>query len=96
MINHCDRVSLILVILDTSFVLVNLSSKILLHLECYLLPSNYKRHIKISKYIKQNKKYISITKMSDMSITVIYHAIPLTVQCAKHCLAVTVVNSQSI
>jgi len=29
--------------------------------------------------MKQSKKYSSITKKSDMSITVIYHAISLTV-----------------
>ena len=36
-------------------------------------------HTKVSKYIKQSKKYISITKKSDMSITVIYQGISLTV-----------------
>ena len=51
--------------LDISFVLFNMSSKCLLHLECYLL--SHKRHIKISKQIKQTKRYISITKKSDMS-----------------------------
>jgi len=34
---------------------------------------------KVSKYIKQNKRYIYITKTSDTSITVIYHGMSLTV-----------------
>jgi hypothetical protein len=44
-----------------------LSSKFLLHLECYLLSS--KRHIRISEWIKQTKRHISITKKSDTSIS---------------------------
>ena len=76
-INHCDRRITLLSDLDISFVLLNIFSKFLLHLECYL-PSP-KRHIKISKQIKQIKRYISITKKSDTSITVIYHAMSLTV-----------------
>ena len=36
-------------------------------------------HKKVSKQIKQNKKYISIIKKSDTSITVIYHTVSLTV-----------------
>ena len=67
MINHCDRCITLLSELDISFVLLNISSKFLLHLECYLLSP--KRHIRISKCIKQTKIYISITKKSDMSIT---------------------------
>ena len=74
-------VSLILVIwiysVLISFVLLNISSKFLLHLECYLLSHN--RHVKISKQIKQNKRYISITKISDMSHSDLYHAMSLTV-----------------
>jgi hypothetical protein len=77
MINHGDRRITHLGDLDISFVLLNISSKFLLHLECYLLSP--KKHIKISKQIKQTKRYISITKKSDMSITVIYHAMSLTV-----------------
>jgi hypothetical protein len=69
MINHCDRRITHLSDLDISFVLLNISSKFLLHLECYLLSP--KRHIRINKWIKQTKRYISITKKSDMSITVI-------------------------
>ena len=46
-INHCDRRITNLGDLDISFVLLNISSKFLLHLECYLLSP--KRHIKISK-----------------------------------------------
>ena len=79
MINHCDRHTTHLSDLDISFVLLNISSKFLLHLECYLLSS--KRHVRISKWIKQTKRYISITKKSDnhSSITVIYHSMSLTV-----------------
>jgi hypothetical protein len=77
MINHCDRRITHLGDLDISFVLLNIFSKFILHLECYLL--SLKRHIKISKWIKQNKRYISITMKSDMSITVICHAMSLTV-----------------
>ena len=46
-INHCDRRITHPGDLDTSFVLLDMSSKFLVHLECYLLSS--KRHIKISK-----------------------------------------------
>jgi hypothetical protein len=77
-INHCDRHITHLSDLDISFVLLNISSKFILHnLECYLLSP--KRHIRISKWIKQTKRYISITKKSDTSITVIYHTMSLTV-----------------
>ena len=62
--------------LDISFVLLNIISKFLLHVECYLLPP--RRHIKISKQIKQIKRYISITKKGDTSITVIYHTMSPT------------------
>jgi hypothetical protein len=77
MINHCDRRITLLSDIDISFVLFNISSKFLLYLECYLLSS--KMHKKVSKYIKQNKRYYSITKKSDTSITVIYHGMSLTV-----------------
>jgi hypothetical protein len=77
MINHCDRRITHLSDTDISFVLFNISSKFVLHLECYLLSP--KRHKKVSKLIKQSKKYISITKKSDTSITVIYHGMSLTV-----------------
>jgi hypothetical protein len=50
MINHSDRRITHLGDLDISFVLLNISLKFLLHLECYLLSP--KRHIKISKWIK--------------------------------------------
>jgi hypothetical protein len=45
MINHCDRPITHLGDLDISFLLINIFSKFLLHLECYLLSP--KRHIKI-------------------------------------------------
>ena len=83
-INHCDRctnVSLILVIW-IYHLFYYISSKFLLHLECYLLSP--KRHTKISKQIKQTKRYISITKKSDMSITVINHTLSLTVLYQYH------------
>ena len=70
MINHCDRHITHLSDLDISFVLLNISSKFLLHLECYLLSPNK---------IKQIKRYISLNKKSDTSITVIYHTMSLTV-----------------
>ena len=77
MINHCDRRITHLSDTDIFFVLFNLSSKFLLYLECYLVsPKMYK---KVSKQIKQSNRYISITKKSDTSITVIYHAMSLTV-----------------
>ena len=44
MINHCDRIITHLGDLDISFVLLNIFTKFLLHLECYLLSP--KRHIK--------------------------------------------------
>ena len=75
MINQFDRHITLLGDLDISFVLYNISSKFLSHLECFLLSP--KRHIKISK---QTKRCISMTKKSDTSITVIYHAMsPTTV-----------------
>jgi hypothetical protein len=77
MINHCDRRITHIGDLDISFVLLNTFSKFLLQLECYLLSPE--RNIKINKYIKQTKRYISITKKSDTSITVIYHVMSLTV-----------------
>ena len=43
-INHCDRHITHLSDLDTSFLPLNISSKFLLHLECYLLSP--KRHSK--------------------------------------------------
>ena len=72
MINHCDRRITHLSDTDISFVLFNTSSKFLLYLECYSLSP--KRHKKVRKQTKQSKKFISITKMSDTSITVISHA----------------------
>ena len=80
-INHCDKYITHLGDLDISFVLLNISSKFLLHLECYLISP--KRHIKIRKQIKQTKRYIStcITKQSDTSITVIYHTMSMTKCC---------------
>jgi hypothetical protein len=47
MINHCDRHITYLGDLDISFVLLNIFSKFLLHIEFYLLSP--KRHIKIIK-----------------------------------------------
>jgi len=64
-INHCDRHITHLGDLDISFDLLDISSKFLLHLECYLL--SLKRHIKISKYIKETKRYFSMTKKSNTS-----------------------------
>jgi hypothetical protein len=46
-INHCDRRITHLSDLDISFVVLNIFSKFLLHLECCLLSP--KRHINISK-----------------------------------------------
>jgi len=46
MINHSDRRITLLGDLDISFVLYNISSKFLSHLECFLLSP--KRHIKIN------------------------------------------------
>jgi hypothetical protein len=46
-INHCDRRINHLGDFDISFVLLNILSNFLLHLECYLLSP--KRHIKINK-----------------------------------------------
>ena len=77
MINHCDRRITLLSDTDISFVLFNISSKFRLYLECYLL--SHKMHKKVSKYIKQTKRYISVTKKSDMSITVIQHTMSLAV-----------------
>ena len=82
MINYCDRLITHLSDTDISFVLLIIFSKFFLHLECYLLSP--KRHIKINKQIKQTKRYISITKKSDMSITLIYHAMSLTVLYAQN------------
>ena len=76
-INHCDRRITLLSDTDISFVLFNISSKFLLYLEYYLLSP--KMHKKVNKLIKHSIKYISTTKKSDMSITVIYHGMSLTV-----------------
>ena len=48
-------------------IFVHVFSKFPLHLECYLLSP--KMHKKVSKKIKQNKRYISITKKNDTYIT---------------------------
>ena len=77
MINHCDRRITHLSDTDISIDLFNIASKFLLYLECYLLSP--KMHKKVSKYIKQTQRYISFSKKSDTSITVIYHAMSLTV-----------------
>ena len=103
-INHCDRRITHLGHFNISFVLLDISSKFLLHLECWLLSPN--RHIKWSKRLNTPKGIsvslrkvirfvvhlsqwiimlclwlycISITNISDMSITVIYHCMSLTV-----------------
>ena len=68
-INHCGRHITHLNDLNISFVLLNISSKFLLHLVI----------LTITQKAYQNKSYISITKKNDMPITVIYHAISLTV-----------------
>ena len=69
--------SLILGVMDIPIVLFNISSKVILYLECYLLsPKNLK---KLSKKIKHSKEYIIVTKIWGVSITVIYHAMSLTV-----------------
>ena len=68
--------------LDISFVLFNISSKFLLHLECYLLAP--KRHTRISKWIKQTKRYVSITKTSDTPTTAIHYVMYLTVPYIHH------------
>ena len=62
MINHCDRRITHLGDMDISVDLLNISSKSLLHLECYLLSP--KRHIKISKEIKLTKRYKGISVLS--------------------------------
>jgi hypothetical protein len=67
MINHCDRRITHLSATDIFFVLFNISSEFLLYLECYILSR--KMHKKVSKWIKQGKKYISITKKSDTDIS---------------------------
>ena len=78
MINHCDRHITLLSDLDISFVLLNISLKFLLHLECYLLSP--KRHIRISKCIKHiNIKYISVSLRRVIRLSLIYHAMSLTV-----------------
>jgi len=104
-INHCDRRITHLGDLNISFVLLDISSKFLLHLECWLLSP--KRHIKWSKRLNTPKGIsvslrkvihlsqwiimlclwlycISITNISDMSITVIYHCMSLTVLYQYH------------
>jgi len=73
MINHCERHILVNGDMDIYFVLSNISSKFLLYLECY--PYYHATFTRL----KQSKKHISITKKSDMSITVIYHGMSLTV-----------------
>ena len=61
-------------ILNKSFILFNISSKLFfLYLEYYLLSS--KMHKNVSKQIYENKKHINITKKSVTSITVIYHSV---------------------
>ena len=70
---------------DQCIVLLNISLKFLLHLECYLL--SHKRYIKISKQIKQSKRHISITKKSDMSITDLSRYVS---DCTVHCPCVIV------
>ena len=68
-----------LCVMDIPIVLFNISSKFILYLECYLIsPKNLK---KLSKKIKQSKEYqyIIITKIWGVSITVMYHAMSLTV-----------------
>jgi hypothetical protein len=82
MINHCERHITHLGEMDISFVLLNISSKFLLYLEYYILSP--KMHKKVNNKIKQSKKHISITKKSDKSITVIYHAMSLTVLYQYH------------
>jgi hypothetical protein len=53
MINHCDRHITYLGDLDISFVLLNIFSKFLLHIEFYLLSP--KRHIKILNRLNRPK-----------------------------------------
>ena len=50
MIDHCDRRITHLDDLDISFVLLNISSKFLLHVECYLLSPKRHTYIKICEY----------------------------------------------
>ena len=77
LISNYNIVRIKIIDTDISFFPFNISSKFLLYLECYLLLP--KMHKKVSKQIKQSKKYVSITKKSGTSITVIYHAMSLTV-----------------
>ena len=72
-IGHCDGRVIHLGDFDIFFVLINIFSKFLLHLECC-----YKRHIKISIQIEQSTGYIGITR-SDTSVAVICRVVSLTV-----------------
>ena len=77
LISNYNIVRIKIIDTDISFFPFNISSKFLLYLECYLLLP--KMHKKVSKQIKQSKKYVNITKKSGTSITVIYHAMSMTV-----------------
>ena len=81
MINHCDRHITHLGDLDISFVLlIRYIFKISFTIRVLLTITQWQQaYIRISKQIKQNKSYISITKKSDTSLTLIYHAMSLTV-----------------
>ena len=57
-INHCDRRITHLSDTDISFVLCNISSKFLLHWECYLLSP--KRHVKINRLNKPKDRSESL------------------------------------
>ena len=83
LISNYNIVRIKIIDTDISFFPFNIpvSSKFLLYLECYLLLP--KMHKKVSKQIKQSKKYVSITKKSGTSITVIYHAMSLTTVCTS-------------
>jgi hypothetical protein len=50
-ITHCDRRITFLIDTDISFILSNISSKFLLHLECYLTIKIFHRHLGPNLYI---------------------------------------------
>ena len=73
-----------------TYVLLNISTKFLFHIECCLL--SLKRHIKISKYTKQTKDIpVSLKRVIQCtSITVIYHAVS---DCTLH---IKILNAKSV
>jgi hypothetical protein len=66
--------------MDISFVLFNVHMY-LLYFECYSIsPKRHKKVHFVTVWIyRQSKRYISVTKKSDTSVTGIYHAMSPTV-----------------